>query len=245
MSHTGLETGRRCPQPRGAAVLTLMIAVLTLGVVGPAIAKGPTGATIEGPGLNEPLVVEGYAEPGSKGDLSDLATLTGFWEFMAGVDQFPSNGHVIAAPPAGTLGDPTTITWHLGDDRLPVALHAATDGIHTGRTIVHIAAESVFGGPVATEGIWFVADTTMDEVLAGYGVTMTSEPTVAAAAVLTEKPIAPTRSVADATGDAPPQSLMASLMASLIRPHILILLLGVPLAGVMLLAARSRGDGAA
>jgi hypothetical protein len=89
-------------------------AVLVAAFVSPqATAKGPLEATIEGPGLESPIVFGGWSEPG--------ATEEGRFPLMPLVDAsnfFPAAfGSYNATPvprPKGDLGPRYTVTYDLG-----------------------------------------------------------------------------------------------------------------------------------
>jgi hypothetical protein len=57
-------------------------AAITLAT--PALAKGPSQASITGPGLAHPIVVSGNGEPGQQGRLGNLAMETGLFTAMFG-----------------------------------------------------------------------------------------------------------------------------------------------------------------
>lgn len=72
-----------------------------------ALAKGPTSATLEGPGA-EGISFSGYETPGP--DLGELAQQAGFWAATLGESLEP----LPATRPAGDLGPKLTITYVFG-----------------------------------------------------------------------------------------------------------------------------------
>ncbi|HEY7708233.1 MAG TPA: hypothetical protein VH968_13800 [Gaiellaceae bacterium] len=82
--------------------LTLLAAALL--VPGTALAKGPTAATLEGPGIGA-VTFSGYVEQG--GTLGDLTRDSGFFPAMFGA----SPNVMLAKRPKGDLGPRYTITY--------------------------------------------------------------------------------------------------------------------------------------
>jgi hypothetical protein len=139
-------------------VAAALAAVLLAAMVSPhAAAKGPLKATIEGPGLDAPIVFGGWSESG--------ATEEGRFPLMPLVESsnfFPAAfGSYSATPverPKGDLGPRYTVTYDLGgpegdpslivQDLYPYAEpHAVT----------YMAPEQPFYGSQETLGGWFVA----------------------------------------------------------------------------------------
>jgi hypothetical protein len=95
------------------AVLVATVAAVVLGLAAPASAKGADQATITGPGLSEPIVINGNGEPGSTEQLGQLADGSGLFTFMFGGDN--SSGQRLDAPPAGDLGPKYSIAYRVPD----------------------------------------------------------------------------------------------------------------------------------
>ena len=85
-----------------AAVLATALALPTL-----ALAKGPSSASITGPGLNQLLAVNGQGEGGLGTPLGNLVDLGGFFPQMYGQSADPTLRH----QPKGTLGPRYTVTY--------------------------------------------------------------------------------------------------------------------------------------
>jgi hypothetical protein len=85
-------------------VVTLVLMALSA----PALAKGPTKATIEGEGLASPITLDGNGEPGSGTILGRLVESSGIFDALG--KGFP------AERPAGELGPKLTITWFFPPD---------------------------------------------------------------------------------------------------------------------------------
>ncbi len=114
------------------------VLALAMLVMGPAWAKGPTGATIAGPGIEEPIEIEGDGEPGSGTDFAAFVEAAGFWQVVMDVEgsAMSSRGEVIASPPSD-LGARYTVTWHMGSERVTTELYPNA----AGGPVVHMAAQ--------------------------------------------------------------------------------------------------------
>ena len=87
-------------------------AAITLAT--PALAKGPSQASITGPGLAHTVVVSGSGEPGQQGRLSTLALETGLFTAMFGgavTVAHETPRQLRTPPPAASLGPRYTITY--------------------------------------------------------------------------------------------------------------------------------------
>ena len=136
----------------------LVIAALLLGGVGPASAKGPQEATIDGEGLSAPITLTPADE------IYELAEASAFWTVVGSLSPVDPQ----TTQPTGDLGPELTITWTLPSGRDEVQEH-----------LVYPWAD---GGPVAfvpagqptmsydeTPGAWHsVPD--MPAALAGLGI---------------------------------------------------------------------------
>lgn len=112
-------------------VATVALAVATWA--SPAAAKGPDQATITGPGLDSPIAVTGFGEPGSAGNLGELADGSGLFVVMFG--PYDSERAVSEAP-TGDLGPKYEITYHI------------PDGTSAGSTVRQDLYPQAPGGPV-------------------------------------------------------------------------------------------------
>jgi hypothetical protein len=109
-----------------------MVGSVVLLWASPAMAKGPDQATITGPGLAEPIVVNGPGEPGSGYELSELADGSGL--FLAMFE--PADPLLLSEAPAGPLGPKFEISF-----RVP-------DGNETASTVRQELYPQAAGGPV-------------------------------------------------------------------------------------------------
>ncbi|MDR0342637.1 MAG: hypothetical protein LBI49_05870, partial [Nocardiopsaceae bacterium] len=73
---------------------------VTLALAAPALAKGPSQASLTGPGLARPVVVSGNGEPGQPGSaLASLAQQTGLFMAMFGTGVSMPGPHRLVTPP--------------------------------------------------------------------------------------------------------------------------------------------------
>ena len=140
---------------------------LAMLVMGPAWAKGPTAATIVGPGIAEPIELEGDGEPGSGTDFAAFVEAAGFWQVVMDVEgsAMSFNGEVIASPPSD-LGTRYTVTWYLGDEAVATDLYPNA----AGGPVVHLAAQRLEFMEHDSPERWVAADPAVLEMLDGYGV---------------------------------------------------------------------------
>lgn len=154
-------------------VISMVGAAALLVVLGPtaALAKGPTSATIEGPGIDGSIDIggePGSGEPGSAAPLGQLAEHTGFWAalgaFGAGAEQ-PTTGR-----PAGDLGPEYTLTWIIAlsdvhEDHVVQRLYPYAEA---GPVTYTEADQPYLGGP--TIGGWYVGGEALTTALVEAGV---------------------------------------------------------------------------
>jgi hypothetical protein len=104
--------------PRRLITVTAVAAGMSIAVVislaTPALAKGPSQASITGPGLARAIVVSDGGEPGQQGTLAVLAGQTGLFTAMFGPDvglpvQAPAR--LRTPPPKASLGPQYTVIY--------------------------------------------------------------------------------------------------------------------------------------
>jgi hypothetical protein len=136
-------------RPASTAVAALAVMLLLAGV---AAAKGPSTASISGPGLDHAITIQGYGEGGNSSPLAILVDQGGF--FAQVFEQTPSptsrrkpstrlgpRYDVIYTMPGGPSGDAT-----LHQDLYPYAANG---------TASYMAANQTFWGGQKTPGGWF------------------------------------------------------------------------------------------
>jgi hypothetical protein len=220
-------------------VLALLVLSLLLAAVPTAAqAKGASEAAISGGGLpGGPITIKGDGEPGSGGDLSNLAEQAGVWAVL--FEDGPG-GELASAPAAADRGPRYTITWTFPNGagtedkvRQSVWPYAA------GGPLTFMAS----GQPVldaTTKGGWFRSSDTLRLTLVGLGLP-------------SRQPLTATSPAVPAPGNAPSPAAASAQSATATDPGPgvwprlaagLALLLVVAAGGALLLRRRS-GPGAA
>ena len=151
-------------------------AVLTLAT--PAFAKGPSQASITGPGLGRAVVVSGNGEPGEQGRLANLALQTGLFTVMFGAGASisgPAPARLHAPPPPATLGPRYTLVYTVPGvtprpgqqfGRVRQDLYPRAAG---GPLIYTPPGQQGFGGPLTVTG-WLTGNPQLTRTLAQLGV---------------------------------------------------------------------------
>lgn len=142
-----------------------LIAVLTAI---PAFAKGPSAATIEGPGIAGTLDVSGEpgsGEPGSDATLGQLAEHAGLFAISFGL----SDQQLTTQRPDGELGPELTLTWTVpssetDSDIVVQRLYPYADA----GAVTYTDSGQSFGGP--TSGGWYVGGEPLTAALVEAGV---------------------------------------------------------------------------
>jgi hypothetical protein len=88
--------------------VTLALAAAAV-VASAALAKGPSAAQVEGPGLKAPILFKGFGEPGDPSAFGQLVEQGGFFPSVFG--QSPNPMHT--SRPSGDLGPRYTVTYTL------------------------------------------------------------------------------------------------------------------------------------
>jgi hypothetical protein len=186
------------------------LGVIVLAWASPALAKGPDQATITGPGLARPIVIAGYGEPGSVGNLGELADGSGLFVAMFGPD---GENQLVIAAPAGTLGPRYDLTYRVPDGTPNGGLvrQDLYPGAAGGPVTYTAAGQPVFG--TVTTGGWYQAPATFGVLLSTIGV-----PAGAIAPVATEP---------SATGSATARSATTATRGSPWLPIALVALFGI------------------
>lgn len=170
-----------------------MVVAVLMAIAGPALAKGPQGATISGPGIERPIVIDGDGEYGNGTAFSAFVEATGFWQLVFAADFAGGANGLLADAPTDDLGVAYTITWHLADARVEAIVYP----LAAGGSLTYMAPDVwVPGLNVETEGGWFRAPQALAPMLEGYGVVMLAPP-VTTSTVTT--PPSPPKAAAAAT----------------------------------------------
>lgn len=187
-------------------MVAILVATAMLAASAPAAAKGPSGATIEGPGIGEPIELDMTDER-----LWELADLSGFATMVYGGPDFA--GATTTPPQTLDLGPVFTITFHHGDERIPLLYYpdsgatAGPDGDDSAvGALTHLPSITPAVGvdkAASKDGVgtWFAPDSRLDDLLTAIGVpTPAVSPPVA---VTKPAPTTPPSTVA-ATSDVKP-----------------------------------------
>jgi hypothetical protein len=163
------------------------VAAVLLSVPSIALAKGASGAVIDGgaaggpPG--EPITLSGDGEPGSGTDLATLAELSGLFVLM-----FEDGRGAMDSAPSGPLGIRYRITWTFPDERgaeAQIVQYVYPDA-PSGPVTFLASGQPIFGE--STRGGWFQAPDALRRHLASLGVVTGSEDSPAPAAAATVAP---------------------------------------------------------
>jgi hypothetical protein len=95
---------------RRTLVVTFAVAVVTLAVGAPAMAKGPSSATVSGPGIGTTSIAWNRPDQYSLGTLTD----TTFLFEAAGLSGAAGAADWDTQPPPGDLGPKYTVVYHFG-----------------------------------------------------------------------------------------------------------------------------------
>jgi len=153
-----------------------LAAAITLAT--PALAKGPSQASITGPGLVHAIAVSGNGEPGMQDPLAALAGQTGLFIVLFGADASVSgqaSAPLRTAPPKASLGAQYTIIYTVPgvipqpgeqDGRIRQYLYPNAVG---GPVTYTPPGQDGFGGPLAVTG-WLRTGPGLTRTLARLGV---------------------------------------------------------------------------
>jgi hypothetical protein len=176
------------------AVGMSIAAAMTLAT--PAFAKGPSQASITGPGLVRAVVVSGNGEPGEQGRLASLAEQTGLFTVMFGAGASisgPAPAGLHTPPPKASLGPRYSLVYTVPGvtpqpgqqfGRVRQDLYPRAAG---GPLIYTPPGQQGFGGPLTVIG-WLRGRPQLTRTLAQLGVpppagTQAAEPARRATAV--------------------------------------------------------------
>jgi hypothetical protein len=158
---------------RRLLVLATLGTLAALAATAPASAKGPSTASMTGPGLGHPLRIAGYGEGGFNTPLGALVQWGGFFAQVFGQDPDPTT----RTRPAGDLGPRYRVVYRVPgpsntgstivQDIYPYAKPAA---------VTHMRAGQRFWGSERTKGGWVVADPGLKAALVKAGLSKSRPP---------------------------------------------------------------------
>lgn len=161
---------------KARSLVIAVCALVVLAIPGVAFAKGPSQARLEGPGLAGPVTVRGEGEPGSRGNLAELAALTGLFPAMFAETPNPMS----ATRPAGALGPRYVVTYVVpsgtGQDEIRQDVYPYAE---TG-PLTYTRPGQRFFGDQATLGGWFRSPAQLVTALVSLGVPAERSAAVAA-----------------------------------------------------------------
>jgi hypothetical protein len=145
------------------AGLLLLLTALVLAMPAAALAKGPSAASIDGPGTGGGIDIEGSLAPGSP--LAELSERAGF--YSAVFRQTPDL--MRDSRPPGDLGPKYTITYTVpGPEGETFVLHQDVYPYATPKPVTYmVRGQKVFR--IETRGGWFVAGSRLKDVLVSAG----------------------------------------------------------------------------
>ena len=155
--------------------LALVPALVALGVAlapSTALAKGASEATITGPGITQPIALAGEGQP--HGDaLMQIAEAAGFFPSVFQTTPDP----MLDAPPQAELGPMYTVTYAMPGpsnerDMLVQELYPYAKP----NPITYVPGGQPFWTSEVTHGGWFVAGTTLKNLLVEAGLPETAPP---------------------------------------------------------------------
>jgi hypothetical protein len=128
-----------------------LAAALALLAPGVAAAKGPSAASISGPGLRHAIAINGYGEGDPTSPLGILVMEGGF--FQQAYEQTPSQ--TTPAPPRGRLGPRYDVTYTLPGPSNSSKLRQDLYPYAAGGPVTYMAPGQMFWGTNSTPGGWF------------------------------------------------------------------------------------------
>jgi hypothetical protein len=140
------------------SLLILALAALLLPAL--AVAKGPSAASISGPGLSEPLLVTGL------GDESGLVGQTGFFAATFGQSPDPMS----KTRPKGDLGPRYTIRYTVpGPTNTNAVIRQDVYPYAEGGPVLYMKPGQPFFETERTHGGWYRANASLKRTLVGLG----------------------------------------------------------------------------
>jgi hypothetical protein len=140
-------------------------AALALALPAAALAKGPTEAAIDGPGLKAPIVLTGNGDDGYGSAFGSFVEDTGFFPAVFARTPDP----MLTARPAGDLGPAYTVTWKVPG---PAGVDTIVSDLYpyaSGSPAMYTKPGQPFFGSEQTHGGWYVAPPSLKTTLVTAG----------------------------------------------------------------------------
>ena len=140
---------------RKLLVLATVVALAALAAAAPASAKGPTAASVTGPGLDHPLTVKGEGEWGVGTPLGFLVQFGGFFSQVFG--QSPDATTAARTRPAGDLGPRYRVLYRMPGPNGTSTIVQDVYPYAKPRPVTYMRTGQRFWAGVRTKGGWYVS----------------------------------------------------------------------------------------
>jgi hypothetical protein len=151
-------------QMRRALLLAAVAAITALAATAPAAAKGPSSASLTGPGLDHALPVTGNGEGGPNTPLGSLVQFGGFFPQMFAEVPDPTT----RTQPTGDLGPRYRVSYRVpGPNGISTVVQDVYPYAKT--PVTYMSSGQRFWGGNHTHGGWFLADARLKEALVAAG----------------------------------------------------------------------------
>jgi hypothetical protein len=132
----------------------ILVFVAALALAAGAAAKGPSAASITGPGIDGSLAIPGNGEGAPDTPLGDLVQNSGFFAGMFGQSPDP----MLADRPAGDLGPRFTVTYRVpGPDGSDSRVVQDVYPYATPSPVTYMAPDQPFWSGDRTHGGWYLS----------------------------------------------------------------------------------------
>jgi hypothetical protein len=136
-----------------------------LAVTAPASAKGPSAASLTGPGLDRMLTVNGFGEGGTGTPLGSLVQFGGFFPEAFGESPDPTT----RMRPAGDLGPLYRVVYRMPEPNGASTIVQDVYPYAKPAPVTHMRAGQRFWGSMRTNGGWLVSDAALKLALVKAG----------------------------------------------------------------------------
>ena len=146
-------------------VLATAGTLAALAVTAPASAKGPSTASLSGPGLDGALPVKGEGESGGGTPLGSLVMLGGFFPEVFGQSPDPTT----RTRPVGDLGPRYRVVYRMPGSNRESTIVQDVYPYAKPSPLTHMRAGQRFWGGMRTKGGWFASDPGLKQALVRAG----------------------------------------------------------------------------
>ena len=142
----------------------LLVAIVALALPAAALAKGPSAASITGPGLGT-ITMSGDAENGVVSTFSRLTESAGFFPAVYKTQPNP----MLRVRPKGNLGPRYRIAWTLPTPTGKSTIYQDVYPYAKPYTVSYMRPGQTFGGGMTTTGGWYIGATSLKQALVAAG----------------------------------------------------------------------------